>query len=163
LQAGKDITENEIKFKRIRQTFNIFTVVCVIICNFFYAISNFYDFQNQEVNSTGYTAAFISTYQLLASINLTIYITMMASLVALAKIIRGNQNVLLLNPIVFGLHILSFTLFILAFFVFDIFYSRSLVDWTTKTAKESSFTNAFSTACGFISQAIFMHILNAYS
>lgn len=88
---------------------------------------------------------------------------MMASLVALAKIIRGNQNVLLLNPIVFGLHILSFTLFILAFFVFDIFYSRSLVDWTTKTAKESSFTNAFSTACGFISQAIFMHILNAYS
>ena len=119
--------------------------------NFFYGISSFYDFLNQQVNSTGYTAAFISTYQLLALINLTIYLTMMASLVALAKIIRGNQNVLLINPIVFGLHIVSFTLFILAFLIFDIFYSRSLVNWTTKSAKESSFTNAFATAFGFIS------------
>jgi hypothetical protein len=88
---------------------------------------------------------------------------MMASLVTLAKIIRGNQNVLLINPIVFGLHIVSFTLFIFAFLIFDIFYSRSLVNWTTKSAKESSFTNAFATAFGFISEAIFMHILNAYS
>jgi hypothetical protein len=88
---------------------------------------------------------------------------MMASLVALAKIIRKNQNALLINPMAFGLHILSFTLFIITFLIFDIFYVQSLVNWSTKTAKESSFSNAFATFCGFVSQAIFMHILNTYS
>ena len=115
LKANQDTTQNDIKFQAIKRNFIIFILVCVLLSQTFYGISNYQDFLNNKVGSTGFTAAFIFSYQLLALINLIIYITMMAALRGINRIINENNDALLLDKKAFLLHILSFTLFIVSF------------------------------------------------
>lgn len=88
---------------------------------------------------------------------------MMASLVKISRVLKGNNEGLLLDTKAFGLHILSFTLFIVAFQVYDIYFCNSLVNWSTASSKKASNANSFCTGAGFLSQMILMLILNKYS